>query len=127
MRSTKSSSTTVRVPLENLVGEENKGWDYAKFLLGNERNGIARVGISKARVARIRELASLATYGGKPKMDDPLFRMKLAAVEVELKALEMTQMRVIAGERGARRASRIRPLRCSRSRARRFSRRRANC
>ncbi len=91
---------SVRVPLENLVGQENKGWDYAKFLLGNERNGIARVGISKARIARIRELASLATYGGQPKLADPLFRMKLAAVEVELKALEMTQMRVIAGGQG---------------------------
>jgi pimeloyl-CoA dehydrogenase large subunit len=90
----------VRVPLENLVGQENKGWDYAKFLLGNERNGIARVGISKARIARIRQLASLPTYGDQPKMADPIFRMKLAAVEVELKALEMTQMRVIAGERG---------------------------
>jgi pimeloyl-CoA dehydrogenase large subunit len=91
---------SVRAPLENLVGQENKGWDYAKFLLGNERNGIARVGISKARVARIRQLASLATYGGQPKLADPLFRMKLAAVEVELKALEMTQMRVIAGGQG---------------------------
>jgi pimeloyl-CoA dehydrogenase large subunit len=89
----------VRVPLENLVGEENKGWNYAKFLLGNERNGIARVGISKARVKRIRELASLHVYGDKPKIEDPLFRMKLAGVEVELKALEMTQLRVIAGER----------------------------
>ncbi|HEY1944165.1 MAG TPA: pimeloyl-CoA dehydrogenase large subunit [Roseiarcus sp.] len=91
---------SVRAPLENLVGQENKGWDYAKFLLGNERNGIARVGISKARIARIRQLASLATYGGQPKLADPLFRMKLAAVEVELKALEMTQMRVIAGGQG---------------------------
>ena len=89
----------VRVPLENLVGEENKGWNYAKFLLGNERNGIARVGASKARIKRIRELASLQVYGEKPKIEDPLFRMKLAAVEVELKALEMTQLRVIAGER----------------------------
>ncbi|WP_158818419.1 pimeloyl-CoA dehydrogenase large subunit [Methylocapsa sp. S129] len=89
----------VRVPLENLVGEENKGWNYAKFLLGNERNGIARVGISKARLKRIRELASLHVYGERPKIEDPLFRMKLAAVEVELKALEMTQLRVIAGER----------------------------
>jgi pimeloyl-CoA dehydrogenase large subunit len=89
----------VRAPLENLVGEENKGWNYAKFLLGNERNGIARVGISKQRLRRIRELASLHTYGDKPKIEDPLFRMKLAAVEVELKALEMTQWRVIAGER----------------------------
>ena len=89
----------VRVPLENLIGEENKGWTYAKFLLGNERNGIARVGISKMRIKRIRELASLQIYGDKPKIEDPLFRMKLAAVEVELKALEMTQLRVIAGER----------------------------
>ena len=89
----------VRTPLENLVGEENKGWNYAKFLLGNERTGIARVGISKARLRRIRELAALHAYGARPKIEDPLFRLKLAAVEVELKALEMTQLRVIAGER----------------------------
>ena len=86
----------VRIPLENIVGQENKGWDYAKFLLSNERNGIARVGISKARLAKIRRLAEIPTYGDKPKMADSAFRMKLAAVEVELKALEMTQMRVIA-------------------------------
>ena len=47
----------VRVPLDAIVGEENKGWDYAKFLLANERNGIARVGVSKARLDRVRELA----------------------------------------------------------------------
>ena len=70
----------VRAPLDNLVGQENKGWDYAKFLLGNERNGIARVGLSKARLARIRQLAALPTYGDQPKMADPIFRMKLAAV-----------------------------------------------
>ncbi|WP_346909172.1 hypothetical protein [uncultured Roseibium sp.] len=46
-RSTRCSSPTCRVPVENLVGEENRGWDYAKFLLGNERSGIARIGISK--------------------------------------------------------------------------------
>ena len=101
----------VRIPAENIVGQENKGWDYAKFLLCNERNGIARVGVSKARLAKIRRLASLPIYGDKPKMDDPLFRMKLAAVEVELKALEMTQMRVIAAIRRERRAS---PTRCPR-------------
>ena len=89
----------VRVPLENLVGQENKGWDYAKFLLGNERNGIARIGISKARLRRIRELASLPTYGDRPIMEDARFRQKLAALEVELKALEMTQYRVISNER----------------------------
>ena len=91
----------VTIPAENIVGEVNKGWDYAKFLLSNERNGIARVGVSKARLAKVRRLAELATYGGKPKLDDPIFRMKLAAVEVELKALEMTQMRVISAQRTA--------------------------
>jgi alkylation response protein AidB-like acyl-CoA dehydrogenase len=67
---------SVAIPAENIVGQENKGWDYAKFLLSNERNGIARVAVSKARLARIRQLASLATYGAKPKLDDPIFRMR---------------------------------------------------
>jgi pimeloyl-CoA dehydrogenase large subunit len=89
----------VRAPLDALVGQENKGWDYAKFLLANERNGIARVGISKARLDRVRELAAIPVYGSGPKIDDPFFRAKLAAVEVELKALEMTQMRVISNRR----------------------------
>jgi pimeloyl-CoA dehydrogenase large subunit len=89
----------VEVPVENLVGQENKGWDYAKFLLGNERTGIARVGASKAKVARIKELASMELAGGRPLIQDPKFREKLAMVEVELKALEMTQLRVVADER----------------------------
>src|ERR1700690_2028608 len=89
----------VRVPADALVGEENKGWDYAKFLLANERNGIARVGVSKARLDRVRQLASIPVYGSGPKIEDPFFRAKLAKVEVELKALEMTQMRVISGPR----------------------------
>ena len=89
----------VEVPVENLVGQENKGWDYAKFLLGNERTGIARVGASKAKVARIKELAALEQSGGRPLIEDVRFREKLAAVEIELKALEMTQLRVVADER----------------------------
>ena len=89
----------VEVPAENLVGQENKGWDYAKFLLGNERTGIARVGASKAKVARIKELASMERVGDRPLIEDPRFREKLAAVEIELKALEMTQLRVVADER----------------------------
>ena len=93
----------VVVPAENLVGQENKGWDYAKFLLGNERTGIARVGISKARLKRVRELASLERVGDQPLIDDRRFREKLAAVEIELKALEMTQLRVVADERGRER------------------------
>ena len=90
----------VRVPRENLVGEVNRGWDYAKFLLGNERTGIARVGTSKARLRRIRELAGLELRGGRPLIEDRRFRERLAAVEIELKALEMTQLRVVADERG---------------------------
>jgi pimeloyl-CoA dehydrogenase large subunit len=89
----------VRVPVENLVGEENKGWDYAKFLLGNERIGIARIGISKERVRRIRRLASIEQMGERPIIENPRFREKLAALEIELKALEMTQLRVVANQR----------------------------
>ena len=89
----------VRVPVENLVGEENKGWDYAKFLLGNERTGIARVGVSKARVKRIKELAALERVGDTPLLEEPHFREKLAQVEIGLKALEITQLRVVADER----------------------------
>jgi pimeloyl-CoA dehydrogenase large subunit len=90
---------SVEVPAENLVGQENKGWDYAKFLLGNERTGIARVGMSKAKVARIKDLAKLEHAGGRPLIENPRFQEKLAAIEVELKALEMTQLRVVADER----------------------------
>jgi pimeloyl-CoA dehydrogenase large subunit len=89
----------VRVPVENLVGQENKGWDYAKFLLGNERTGIARVGVSKERIRRVKQLAALERAGDRPLIEDERFREKVAAVEVELKALEMTQLRVVAAER----------------------------
>src|SRR5690606_2114389 len=88
----------VEVPVANLVGEENKGWDYAKFLLGNERTNIARVGMSKERIRRIKQLAASVKAGGRPLIEDPRFREKLTAVEIELKALEMTQLRVVAAE-----------------------------
>ena len=90
--------TDVRVPAENLVGEENKGWDYAKFLLGNERTNIARIGMSKQRLARIRELAAKEMSAGRPLIEDQKFREKLASVEIDLKALEMTQLRVVAAD-----------------------------
>ncbi|MCA1386121.1 MULTISPECIES: pimeloyl-CoA dehydrogenase large subunit [unclassified Bradyrhizobium] len=88
----------VEVPYENLIGEENKGWDYAKFLLGHERIGLARVGLSKARLRRIRDLASKVEAGGKPIIEHHAFRQKLTACEIELKALELTQLRVVADE-----------------------------
>lgn len=88
----------VEVPIDNLVGEENKGWDYAKFLLGNERTGIARVGVSKERIRRIKELASKVEISGGRLIENSAFREKLAACEIELKALELTQLRVVAEE-----------------------------
>src|ERR1700756_594341 len=86
----------VRVPVTNRIGEENKGWDYAKFLLGNERTGIARVGVSKMRIRHAKDLAKRTPCGDGVLWDQPQFRERVAAIEVELKALEITQMRVIA-------------------------------
>ncbi|MGY4157932.1 pimeloyl-CoA dehydrogenase large subunit [Bradyrhizobium sp. USDA 4461] len=88
----------VRVPAENLVGEENRGWDYAKFLLGNERFHIACVGVSKERIRRIKDLASSIRSGNKRLIDQAEFREKVAALEIRLKALEITQLRVLANE-----------------------------
>ncbi|PWS36485.1 pimeloyl-CoA dehydrogenase large subunit [Falsiroseomonas bella] len=89
----------VKVPAENLVGELNKGWDYAKFLLSNERIGIARIGMTKERLARVKRLAQETPSGEGTVWDDPDFRRRLAWSEIELKALEITQMRVVAAQR----------------------------
>ena len=89
----------VRVPAENLVGQLNKGWDYAKFLLSNERIGIARIGLTKERLARVKRLAQETPSGEGMVWDDPDFRRRLAWSEIELKALEITQMRVVAAQR----------------------------
>jgi alkylation response protein AidB-like acyl-CoA dehydrogenase len=86
----------VRVPVANRIGEESKGWDYAKYLLGHERSGIARVGISKMRVQRAKELATRISSGGGTLADEPGFRGRVALLEIELKALEITQMRLIS-------------------------------
>lgn len=86
----------VRIPVANRIGEENRGWDYAKYLLGHERSGIARVGVSKMRVRRAKELAARVPAGGGKLSEDTGFCERVAALEVELKALELTQMRVIA-------------------------------
>jgi alkylation response protein AidB-like acyl-CoA dehydrogenase len=88
----------VRVPAENLVGQENRGWDYAKFLLANERVGIARIGITKQRLSRIKRLAKETQSGGGTVWDNPNFRTRFNLAEVELKALEITQMRVLAAQ-----------------------------
>ncbi len=89
----------VEVPAENLVGQENRGWDCAKYLLGNERFGQARVGASRERIRRLKTIARESMMDGRPLSEDPGFRERVAEIEVELQALEMTVMRVISNEK----------------------------
>ena len=88
----------VRVPVSNLVGQENKGWTYAKYLLGHERTGIAAVGRSKRELTFLKQLAMQQSKRGAPLLHDPAFAAKVAHVEIELMALEMTVLRVISEE-----------------------------
>jgi alkylation response protein AidB-like acyl-CoA dehydrogenase len=89
----------VKVPVENLVGEENKGWTYAKFLLGNERVGIARVGACKREMRRLKEIAAAEPGDDGRLIDSPRFRDKIAQLEIDLMALEITNLRLIASLR----------------------------
>jgi alkylation response protein AidB-like acyl-CoA dehydrogenase len=94
---------SVRIPADQLVGVEHRGWDCAKFLLGNERSGQARVGVSKERLRALKRIAAAAPGPeGRKLLEDARFRERIAAVEVELKALEMTTLRVLAAEAGRR-------------------------
>ncbi|WP_029088379.1 acyl-CoA dehydrogenase family protein [Brevibacterium album] len=86
----------VEVPVENLVGEENKGWTYAKFLLGNERTGIARIGMSKVNLARAKAYAAMTKTSRGTLLDDPLFSARLTEIEARLTALEFTQLRILS-------------------------------
>ncbi|WP_138734060.1 acyl-CoA dehydrogenase family protein [Modestobacter excelsi] len=92
----------VRVPSENLVGEENHGWDYAKFLLGNERVGIARIGSTKRMLTDAKEHARGITVNGAPLSEDPYLRARIAEIENELLALELTALRVVANSAGGK-------------------------
>ncbi len=86
----------VRVPVDNLVGEENKGWSYGKYLLGHERTGIAGIGGCKQLLARVRLLAGEQTLGDGTMLDDPALRERIAALELELRALEFTGLRILS-------------------------------
>ena len=88
----------VRVPVENRVGEENAGWTYAKFLLGHERTNIAGIGASRRELARLKQMAREATRNGAALLEDPIFATRVSQVELELKALEVTNLRVIFAE-----------------------------
>ena len=88
----------VKVPAENLIGEENKGWTYAKLLLGNERSGIAGVARSKKAIERLKKLATAELVDGTPLMKTDEFSRKVAEVEIDLSALEVTELRTLAAE-----------------------------
>jgi len=86
----------VEVPVENLVGEEGKGWTYGKVLLQHERANIAGVARSRYRLRRLRRQVKSSVRGAVPLSGDKNFMRRLAAVEVELKALEYTELRTLA-------------------------------
>jgi alkylation response protein AidB-like acyl-CoA dehydrogenase len=85
----------VKVPAENLVHEEGKGWTVAKYLLGHERMNTGRIGASKRELAKLKEVASEQMKDGRPIIEDPRFRDRLTRVEVELMALEITNLRFL--------------------------------
>ena len=85
----------VKVPVENLVYQENKGWTVAKYLLGHERMGSGNVGGSKRELAALKVLAAKEMKNGKPLLQDPRFRDRLTRTEIELDALELTSMRFL--------------------------------
>jgi len=87
--------TDVEVPVSDLVGEENMGWTYAKFLLQHERTGTAGIGNSKAQVQRLKKIAAQEKSGGIYLIDDPDFRRQVAELEIDLQALEYTDLRYL--------------------------------
>jgi len=89
----------VEVPVEQRVGEENQGWTIAKYLLEHERTNIANVGINKRELARLKSLARECRRNGRPLAEDPLFAARLAEVEIELMALDVLNLRVLAAAR----------------------------
>ncbi len=88
--------TDVKVPVENLVGEENKGWTYAKFLLTYERTGIAGVAFAKSALDKLKRVSNSQTQHGRPLSKDPLFAARMAQVEIDLKAMELFNLRIVA-------------------------------
>ena len=100
----------VKVPVNMRVYEENKGWDVAKFLLGNERTGIARLGKSKERVKAAKAMAREVNANGRPLIQDTTFRQRVAQLEIDMQALEITQYRVVSAYDKARGSGRPDPL-----------------
>ncbi|GGD65823.1 pimeloyl-CoA dehydrogenase large subunit [Erythrobacter arachoides] len=94
--------TDVKVPVENLVGEENKGWTYAKYLLTYERTNIAGIGASMAALEQLKDIARTTKRNGTLLIDDPLFAQRLARLEIDLENMKTTNLRVLdAAGKGA--------------------------
>lgn len=94
--------TDVRVPATNLIGQENMGWTYAKFLLAHERSGIAGVARSKRGVEQLKDIAAKEMLDGKPLIEDMGFARKISQLEIDLAALEITELRTLAGEQAGK-------------------------
>ncbi|MGU3498688.1 acyl-CoA dehydrogenase family protein [Mycobacterium sp. C31M] len=90
----------VEVPAENLVGELNKGWQYAKFLLGNERSRSIPVGMTRRQLARAKAHAARTTRAGKPLLTQRWVAERIALIENELVAVEITALRSSANSHG---------------------------
>ncbi|MBO1018191.1 acyl-CoA dehydrogenase family protein [Achromobacter sp. SD115] len=90
----------VRVPAANLVGVENQGWTYAKYLLGHERTGIAGLGHCHRELGILKRMAADASSRGKPLLSDSRFRDRISRVEVDIMALEMLLLRVASSNDG---------------------------
>jgi alkylation response protein AidB-like acyl-CoA dehydrogenase len=86
----------VRVPAKNLVGKENMGWTYAKFLLTHERTGIAGVPAAKNLLKKLKAVAAETEDDAGSLMDDPLFAARIAQVEIDLIAMELTNLRIVS-------------------------------
>ncbi len=89
--------TDVKVPVENRVGEEGKGWTYAKGLLQHERTGLAGISRSLVALETLKEQARSVKRGNGSLLDEPGYRSKVAELEVELLATEFTELRSLAG------------------------------
>ena len=85
----------VRVPAENLVGEENQGWTYAKYLLGHERTGFALTGYHKRELQRVKDIAKEERRDGRPLIEDARFRARIAELEIRVKTLELMALKLI--------------------------------
>ena len=92
--------TDVKVPVENLVGEENQGWTTAKFLLAYERSNIGGAASPKRELEKLRSIAATQRRGGKPLSQDPLFAARLAKAEIKIQTMEVTAMRVLSAVAG---------------------------